>query len=92
MMSYPEQKTTSERHAFLPNRWQRITAVLLITALAALVAIFVFNVALNTVITYGLFGLFIVSHLFMHGGHGHDHSRHAPVQEPIPPAEQENDD
>lgn len=56
-----------------PDRPFRIhPAVWLIAAgiVAALTAIFVFKVAIGTVITYGLVGLMIISHLFMHGGHG----------------------
>jgi hypothetical protein len=45
--------------------------VILITALAA---IFVFNVAVSTVLNYGFFVLMMGSHLFMHGSHGgHQH-------------------
>jgi hypothetical protein len=36
----------------------------------ALVAIFVFKVAVGTVVSYGFFGLMMLSHFFMHGGHG----------------------
>lgn len=40
--------------------------------IAALAAIFIFNVAASTVVYYGFFALMIGSHLFMHGGHaGH---------------------
>jgi len=42
----------------------------------ALVAIFFFNVALNTVASYGFFALMIGSHLFMHGSHG-GHGSHS---------------
>ena len=38
--------------------------------IAALVAIFVFNVAVNTVVYYGFFALMMGSHFFMHGSHG----------------------
>ena len=38
--------------------------------IAALVAIFVFNVAVNTVVYYGFFALIMGSHFFMHGSHG----------------------
>ena len=38
--------------------------------IAALVAIFVFNVAVNTVAYYGFIALMIGSHFFMHGSHG----------------------
>lgn len=42
--------------------------------LAATIAIFVFNVPVLNVIIYGLFGLMMFSHFFMHGSHGsHDH-------------------
>jgi hypothetical protein len=36
----------------------------------ALLAIFVFNVAVKTVVYYGFFALMMGSHFFMHGGHG----------------------
>lgn len=43
--------------------------------IVALVAIFVFNVAVNTVVYYGFFALMMGSHFFMHGSHGrHQHS------------------
>ncbi|MEW5959493.1 MAG: hypothetical protein AB1801_17350 [Chloroflexota bacterium] len=42
---------------------------------AALVAIFVFNVATDKVLIAGLVGLMLFSHLFMHGGHG-SHGSH----------------
>ncbi len=56
-----------------PDRPFRIhPAVWLIVAgiIAALAAIFVFKVAIGTVITYGFIGLMVLSHLFMHGAHG----------------------
>lgn len=51
--------------------------------IAALVAVFVFNVAVSTVVYYGFFVFMIGSHFFMHGGHG-GHSgagghQHGPV-------------
>ena len=54
------------------------TAVWLAAAslIAALVAVFVFRVAVGTVLVYGLIGLMVLGHLFMHGGHG-SHSGHA---------------
>ncbi len=44
--------------------------VLLAAVVAALLAIFVFKVAVGTVLTYGFLGLMVLSHFFMHGGHG----------------------
>ena len=38
--------------------------------IAALVAIFIFNVALSTVAYYGFFAIMMGSHFFMHGSHG----------------------
>ena len=38
--------------------------------IAALVEIFVFNVAVNTVVYYGFIALMFGSHFFMHGSHG----------------------
>ena len=53
-----------------PVRIPRIVWFLGAGLVAAVVAIFFFNVALNTVASYGFFALMIGSHLFMHGGHG----------------------
>lgn len=49
--------------------------VILAAVVAALLAIFVFKVAVSTVLTYGFLGLMLFSHLFMHGGHG-SHESH----------------
>ena len=50
---------------------------------AALVAVFIFNVALSTVAYYGFFAIMMGSHFFMHGSHGgHGSSaghQHGPV-------------
>lgn len=48
-----------------PAVWVLLAAVVL-----GLLAIFVFKVAVGTVVTYGFLGLMVMSHLFMHGGHG----------------------
>ena len=37
---------------------------------AALVAIFIFNIAFSTVVYYGFIALMLGSHFFMHGSHG----------------------
>ena len=42
---------------------------------AAIVAIFVFKLAIGTVVTYGFISLMVLSHLFMHGRHG-SHGAH----------------
>ena len=52
-----------------PMRIPRIVWFLGAGLVAAVVAIFFFNVALNTVASYGFFALMIGSHLFMHGSH-----------------------
>jgi len=44
--------------------------VLLAAVVIALIAIFVVKVAVGTVLTYGFLGLMVLSHLFMHRGHG----------------------
>lgn len=49
--------------------------VLLAAVVIALIAIFVFKVAVGTVLTYGFLGLMVLSHFFMHGGHG-SHGSH----------------
>lgn len=71
----------SKSQALISKKWLRNTAVLLIgTGVAVLVAIFVFEVAVKTAVTYSLLGLFFLSHLFMHGSHGshgHDHAQQA---------------
>ncbi len=49
--------------------------VIVLGLVAVLLAIFVFKVAVGTALTFGLIGLMVFSHLFMHGGHG-SHSSH----------------
>ena len=44
--------------------------------LAGGIAIFVFKVAIGTVLSIGLFGFMMLSHLFMHGNHG-SHGNHS---------------
>ena len=53
-----------------PSRIPRVGWVLGGGLIVALVAIFVFNVAVNTVVYYGFFALMMGSHFFMHGSHG----------------------
>ena len=64
-----------ESHPSATDRPVRIPPIVWFLGLgliAALIAIFVFNVALNTVAYYGFFALMFGSHFFMHGGHaGH---------------------
>lgn len=48
---------------------------LLAGLVVALVAIFVFKVAVGPVVSYGFLGLMMFSHFFMHGGHG-SHGSH----------------
>ena len=62
-----------ESHPSVTDRPVRIPPIVWFLGLgliAVLIAIFVFNVALNTVAYYGFFALMIGSHLFMHGSHG----------------------
>ena len=47
-----------------------IVWVLGVGLIVALLAIFVFNVAVKTVVYYGFFALMMGSHFFMHGAHG----------------------
>ena len=77
-----------------PDRPFRIhPAVWLIAAslIAALVAIFVFKVAIGTVITYSFLGLMLIGHLFMHGSHGgqgaHKQQRATPADADTPSSE-----
>ena len=64
-----------ESHPSVTDRPVRIPPIVWFLGLgliAALIAIFVFNVATNTVVYYGFFALMIGSHFFMHGSHtGH---------------------
>lgn len=65
-MEHTTPTVTPDRPFRIPTTAWVVAAALV----AALVAIFVFKVALGTVLIYGLGGLMIFSHLFMHGGHG----------------------
>ena len=53
-----------------PFRIPRIVWILGAGLIAALVAIFVFKVAVSNVVYYGFFLLMMGSHFFMHGSHG----------------------
>lgn len=53
-----------------PFRIPPIVWVLGIGLVVALLAIFVFNVTVKTVVYYGFFALMMGSHFFMHGSHG----------------------
>ena len=62
-----------ESHPSVTDRPMRIPPIVWFLGLgliAALVAIFIFNVAFSTVTYYGFFALMIGSHFFMHGSHG----------------------
>jgi len=78
-----------------PTNKVQIQPLVLITVaglLAALVAVFVFKVAVGQVINYGLIGAVILSHFWMHAGHaGHgQHQEQTPLsntndqQSPVP--------
>ena len=69
-----------ESHPSVTDRPVRIPPIawfLGVGLIVALVAIFFFNVAINTIAYYGFLALMIGSHFFMHGGHG-DHAGHSP--------------
>ncbi len=53
-----------------PLRIPPIVWFLGVGLVVALIAIFVFNVSINTVAYYGFFALMMGSHFFMHGSHG----------------------
>ena len=62
-----------ESHPSVTDRPVRIPPIVWFLGLgliAALVAIFIFNVAFSTVAYYGFFALMMGSHFFMHGSHG----------------------
>ncbi len=75
-----------ESHSLETNRPVRIPPIVWLLGLgliAAVVAIFFFNIAFSTVAYYGFFGLMIGSHLFMHGSHGgHQHNTTPNAVEP----------
>ena len=62
-----EQTSPTTKH---PVHIPRIVWFLGAGLLAALIAVVVFNVPLNTVVYYGFVVLMIGSHFFMHGSHG----------------------
>lgn len=72
-----------ESHPSVTDRPVRIPPIawfLGLGLIAALVAIFIFNVAFSTVVYYGFLALMLGSHFFMHGSHsghggsaGHQH-------------------
>jgi len=66
----------------ISGRLSRIPRLVWIGALigvVALIAIFGFNFAAGTVVSYAFFALLCGSHLFMHGSHGgQQHTNHAP--------------
>lgn len=67
-----------EENSPIEDRLVRIPPIVWILGIAlviALVAIFVFDVAVKTVVYYGFFALMMGSHFFMHGSHG-GHGRH----------------
>ena len=64
---------TSDRRVGIPP----VVWFLGLGLIAALLAIFAFNVPLGTVGSYALFAFFIGGHFFMHGSHG-GHSGHGP--------------
>lgn len=67
-----DQKPLSFSNVRVPT----VVWVLIAAVLIAGIAIFIFNVPLGTVVTYGLFGFMMLSHLFMHGNHG-SHENHS---------------
>ncbi len=78
-----------ESHPSVTDRPVRIPPMVWFLGLgliAALVAIFVFNVALSTVAYFGFIALMFGSHLFMHGSHGghggHQHNTTPNAAEP----------
>jgi hypothetical protein len=70
-----------------PVRIPRFVWFLSVGLIVALVAIFVFNAAVSTVVYYGFIALFVGSHFFMHGGHGghggSDGHQHGPVSNAV---------
>ncbi|HKZ83967.1 MAG TPA: hypothetical protein VJ793_09980 [Anaerolineae bacterium] len=76
-----------------PLRIPRIAWIVGAGLLAALVAVAIFNVPLNTVVYYGFIVLVIVGHLFMHGGHGSHggHGQHTDTAQTTDTATTTND-
>jgi fatty acid desaturase len=70
-MNHISNSTSPEESRKFPVKTLLVTVVIL----AAAVAVFVFNVPVLTVLSYGFLGLMLFGHFFMHGSHGgHDHS------------------
>jgi len=61
--------------------------IAIVGLLIALVAIFVFKIAVGPVLNYGLFAIMILSHFWMHAGHG-NHSEHQEHASPPNPSAQ----
>lgn len=53
----------------------KLALIAIAGVIAALLAIFIFKVKPGLVLNYGLLGAMILSHFFMHAGHG-DHNGH----------------
>lgn len=71
MEQHTSSSMVSDRRVLIPA----IAWVMLTGLVVALLSIFVFKVAVGTVVTYGFIGLMVLSHFFMHGGHG-SHGTH----------------
>lgn len=76
-----EHNSSSPSDATTQLRIHTAVWVLLVAVVLALLAIFVFKVAVGTVLSYGFLGLMILSHFFMHGGHG-SHGAHTNQTDP----------
>ena len=82
----PNESSNLQAHIHIPNHPYRrliVTNINMLVVLTILVATTVFYLFtqhenhLITVLPYGLFGMFILLHIFMHGGHSNGgHTKH----------------
>lgn len=86
MEHVPHASETADR----PRRVPPIVWFLGLGLVAALIAIFLFNVAVDTVVYYGLIALMVGSHFFMHGSHG-GHAGHGQPGTPTEAARSDKD-
>lgn len=67
-------------------RISKLELIAIVDVIAALMAIFIFKVKPGLVLNYGLLWAMILSHFFMHAGHG-DHSGHQEKASPANPTD-----
>lgn len=84
-------ENTSSHNSDGALRIPRIVWILGAGLVVALIALFVFDVPLGTVLSYGLIALAMGGHLFMHGSHGGHAGHDEPAQSGTPQPGQTTD-